>query len=192
MKNISRRSFIKGVAVASLAVAASTVLTGCTLPVGTESKDEATGFQPVTQVTEINNEDFILSVTGYQYDNDSKVLAVNVTATNYSDKAVTITNTEPTTGVYATALAYADAETNLDDADLAQATFGKNGVSLWNKTVPEKVGASAGVATGSLYFNVGSEYKDWKAVTMTVSIADATDTEPATIENADLTFVINR
>lgn len=31
-KNISRRAFIKGTAVASLSVAASTMLTGCTLP----------------------------------------------------------------------------------------------------------------------------------------------------------------
>lgn len=192
MKKFFNRALTKAIAVAAAASIATGVLAGCNVQGNVEKEDVETGFQHVTQVTEINNEDFILSVTGYQYDNDSKVLAVNVTATNYSDKAVTITNTEPTTGVYATALAYADAETNLDDADLAQATFGKNGVSLWNKTVPAKVGASAGVATGSLYFNVGSEYKDWKAVTMTVSIADATDTEPATIENADLTFVINR
>lgn len=192
MKNFIKRTFTKAIAVAAAATIATGVLAGCNIQHNVEKDDVETGFQPVTQVTEINDEDFILSVTGYQYDNDSKVLAVNVTATNYSDQAVTITNTVPATGVYATAQAYADAETNLATAVLSQASFGKNGVSLWDKTVPAKVGASAGVATGSLYFNVGSKYKDWKAVTMTVSIKDATDPNPATIENADLNFAINR
>lgn len=192
MKNFIKRTFTKAIAVAAAATIATGVLAGCNIQPNVEKDDVETGFHPVTQVTEINDEDFILSVTGYQYDNDSKVLAVNVTATNYSDQAVTITNTVPATGVYASAHAYADAETNLGTAALSQATFGNNGVSLWGKTVPAKVGASAGVATGSLYFNVGSKYKDWKAVTMTVSIEDATDPNPATIENADLNFVINR
>lgn len=188
---IFKNTFKKIVAVVAAASMATMMLAGCNTA-KVEENDVTTGFQPVTQVTEINNEDFILAVTGYQYDNDSKVLAVNVTATNYSDQAVTIANKAPSSGVYATAHAYADAETNLGTAGLNQATFGNNGVSLWDKTVPAKVGASAGVATGSLYFNVGSEYKDWKAVTMTVSIADKTSQNPATIENADLTFVINR
>lgn len=192
MKNFIKRTFTKAIAVAAAATIATGVLAGCNVQGNVEKDDVETGFQPVTQVTEINNEDFILSVTGYQYDNDSKVLAVNVTAANYSDQAVKITNADQSNGVYASAHAYADAETNLGTAALSQATFGNNGVSLWGKTVPAKVGASAGVATGSLYFNVGSKYKDWKAVTMTVSIKDATDPNPATIENADLNFVINR
>lgn len=192
MKKFFNRAFTKAIAVAAAATIATGVLAGCNIQPNVEKEDVETGFQPVTQVTEINNEDFTLSVTGYQYDNDSKVLAVNVTATNYSDQAVKITNADQSSGVYASAHAYADAETNLGTAALSQATFGNNGVSLWGKTVPAKVGASAGVATGSLYFNVGSKYKDWKAVTMTVSIEDATDPDPATIENADLNFVINR
>lgn len=39
MKNISRRVFIKGMAVAAVATAASTVLTGCKLPVGPEEPE---------------------------------------------------------------------------------------------------------------------------------------------------------
>lgn len=189
-----KKFFKKGVAIVAATAITTMMLAGCNMNNNIEKDDVETGFQPITQVAEINNEDFVLTVTGYQYDNDSKVLAVNVTATNYSDQAVTITNKKPTTGVYATAQAYADAETNLATAVLSQAGFGKNGVSLWDKTVPAKVGASAGVATGSLYFNVDSEYKDWKAVTMSVSIKNDTNAPVSnvTIENADLTFVINR
>lgn len=184
MKNISRRNFMKCAAAASLAVATSAVLTGCKLPVGTESKDEQTGFQPITQTVEIGHENFDLTVNGYEYDNDSKLLAVDVTAKNYTDQDVKFTTATSTKGD-AAVTAYADAVTALDDNALDKAGA-VTGVSVWEKSVPKKTATSAGVVNGKLYFTVKSDYKNWNAVTMIVDVnVDGTNTET-------MKFVINR
>lgn len=190
MKKFFNRAFTKAIAVAAAASIVTGVLAGCNVQPDVEKEDVETGFQPVTQSVEIDNETFSMTVNGYEYDNNSKLLTVKVTATNASDHAVTINGSE---GVTASVKAYADAITDLNQGKLKMTVNASNGLSIWNKTVPAKVGASDGVVSGNLYFRVDSEYKNWKAVTMIVNVVDNASKNKADIsDSGKLEFVINR
>lgn len=184
MKNFIKRTFTKAIAVAAAATIATGVLAGCNVQGNVEKEDVETGFQPITQSVEIDDETFSMTVNGYEYDNDSKLLTVNVTATNASDQAVTFANDTSNKG-YALATAYADASTNLGNKPLGGVGIA-SGMSLWGESVPAKTAASDGVVNGNFYFKVDSENKNWKAVTMIVDVkVDDTNTE-------NMKFVINR
>lgn len=184
MKNISRRNFMKGIAALSASAVATSILAGCDIH-GMEVNTPETGFQSIEDSVEINHENFKMVVNGYEYDNDSKILAVDVTAENYTDQPVTFTSSTPSNKGDAKVIAYADAQTNLDKYTV---TFvqGAMVTSLYGKTVPAKVASSAGIVNGKMLFKVDSEYKDWKAITMIMNVK-VNDTD---IENME--FVINR
>ena len=186
--------FTKIVAVLLVSVFAASVFTGCTTMTPPVTEDETTGFQTLSDTASVNDEDLIIEVSGYSYDNDSKILSVNIKATNFSNEAVTLTTTP--TGVYASAEAYVDAVTELNSQPLSIVAPNDNQMNIWNKTVPAKVGASAGVITGNLYFYVDSSYKDWSAVTLVISVAseidDDTEEPVAEVTDGDLSFVIVR
>lgn len=185
----------KIVSVLLVSVFAASVFTGCSMGVVPPvTEDETTGFQTLSDTASVNDEDLIVEVSGYSYDNDSKILSVNIKATNFSNEAVTLTTTP--TGVYASAEAYVDAVTELNSQPLSIVAPNDNQMNIWNKTVPAKVGSSAGVITGNLYFYVDSSYKDWSAVTLVISVAseidDDTDEPVAEVTDGDLRFVIVR
>lgn len=187
MKNFIKRTFTKAIAVAAAATIATGVLAGCNVQTDVEKEDVETGFQHITQSVEIDNETFSMTVNGYEYDNDSKILTVNVTATNASDQEVTFADDTSEKG-NAVVTAYADAATQLDNEALTGATFENNHMSLWKKSVPAKTAASDGVVNGNFYFKVDSENKNWKAVTMIVEVSvDGTESN-----NEKFEFVINR
>lgn len=183
MKNISRRNFMKGITALGTSAVATSILAGCGIhDMGVNTPE--TGFQPIEDSVEIDHENFKMTVNGYDYNNDSKILAVDVTAENYTDQPVTFGSAIADKGE-AKVTAYADAQINLGQHSM---TFvqGTTSTSLYEKTVAAKVASSAGVVNGKMLFAVDSEYKDWKAITMIVRVkVDDTDVE-------NMEFVINR
>lgn len=188
MKNFIKRTFTKAIAVAAAASIAAGVLAGCNTQPNVEKDDVETGFQSIMQSIEIGNETFRMCVDGYEYNNDSHILAVDVSVANFSDKDITIVSGTAGEGEVSVK-AYADAVTSLEGSPLNGVDFASDESCLWGKTVSAKTGSSAGVAIGKLYFQVIPKYKDWNAVTMiaTVNSSNITDTSEGKLE-----FVINR
>ena len=103
MKNISRRVFIKGLAVAGVAAAASTVLAGCNtnmIPgVDDGNEDEGTetpSNQKVTLTDPAADKSMIIEATSFQYVSSMKQAIVTLHADNQLDDLVNFATTAST------------------------------------------------------------------------------------------------
>ena len=94
--NISRRSFMKGAAAASLAVAASTMLTGCDMP-------DLGGIFGGTRTKTIklkNGKTVNIALTGYSYDSWFYQARTEFKVVNNLDNELTVTDTKPSGSGY--------------------------------------------------------------------------------------------
>lgn len=186
MKNISRRNFMKGVAAASLAVATSAVLTGCKLPVGTEFKDEQTGFQPITQTVEFAEDETVtMTVNGYEYSKDSGILAISCKAVNDTKTHLSLDGGTDKGDV--TVTAYFDAVTNVGGSGVSpmSGTFADN---IAGKIIASnEYDIDGGDLEGKGYFTVDEKHKEWKTVTLVVDVVVDNSQTKKTAR-----FVINR
>lgn len=90
--NISRRSFMKGAAAASLAVAASTMLTGCDMPdLGGIFGGTRTKTIKLKDGTTVN-----IALTGYSYDSWFYQARTEFKVVNNLDGELKVTDDEPT------------------------------------------------------------------------------------------------
>lgn len=100
--NISRRSFMKGAAAASLAVAASTMLTGCDMP-------DLGGIFGGTRTKTIklkNGKTVNIALTGYSYDSWFYQARTEFKVVNNLDNELTVTDTKPSGSGYSLYVKY--------------------------------------------------------------------------------------
>lgn len=100
--NFSRRSFMKGAAAASLAVAASTMLTGCDMP-------DLGGIFGGTRTKTIklkNGKTVNIALTGYSYDSWFYQARTEFKVVNNLDSELTVTDTTPSGGGYSLYVKY--------------------------------------------------------------------------------------
>lgn len=100
--NISRRSFMKGAAAASLAVAASTMLTGCDMP-------DLGGIFGGTRTKTIKLKDgstVNIALTGYSYDSWFYQARTEFKVVNNLSGDLTITDTKPSASGYSLYVEY--------------------------------------------------------------------------------------
>lgn len=100
--NLSRRSFMKGAAAASLAVAASTMLTGCDMP-------DLGGIFGGTRTKTIKLKDgqtVNIALTGYSYDGWFYQARTEFKVVNNLDSQLTVTDKTPSGSGYALLVGY--------------------------------------------------------------------------------------
>lgn len=155
--NISRRSFMKGAAAASLAVAASTMLTGCDLPkfdfggiFGNRSKT----------ITVADGKTINIALTDYKIDSICNEYLPEFKVVNNTDYAL-----------YVDKAAHYGAYTLIP-------TLKYNGISgdptsiLWGKsTLDEKVIAKTENNTGNLVLDM-SKVSNWNGIELTLTAVD--------------------
>ena len=125
MKNISRRVFIKGLAVAGVAAAASTVLAGCNtnmIPgVDDGSEDEGTETptnQKITLTDTSTDKSMTIEATSFKYVSETNLGIIAIHADNQLGEVVKFAATAPTaTGAYSlvVSLKTIDVDGNVDD-----------------------------------------------------------------------------
>lgn len=153
--NISRRSFMKGAAAASLAVAASTMLTGCDMP----SFDFGGIFGNRTKtITVAEGETINIALTSYQVDSVCKEYVPEFKVVNNTQAAVKFAKEKPSSGQsYYTVVATLDYVGTTGGNQYINAT--KN--SLLNAEI-----ASGENKTDKLYLNMFG-VDDWTGIKLT-------------------------
>lgn len=152
--NISRRSFMKGAAAASLAVAASTMLTGCDMP----SFDFGGIFGPRTKtITVADGETISIALTGYKVDSVCNEYLPEFKVVNNAKSTVKFAKDKPgsNTNCYTLVPTFKYSGLSGDTITLNQ-TAGKS--TLMSETI-----AMGENATGDLCLKMGA-VKDWTGI----------------------------
>ena len=201
MKNISRRVFIKGLAVAGVAAAASTVLAGCNtnmIPgVDDGAEDDTTEETPaknqVVEYTDDNGKKLTITAAGCTNVADGKMVVLSFDIDNGTDTALLIASQASTTkhnGKYyilnttSKAKAYFDGEKNVagvvtdDDISGKSDNLFKTGVTV------------DGTSKKSYNVYITGAPKDWSKVTLTFDVMMGTDdvTNDYLVRPAEFTF----
>lgn len=186
MKKFFNRAFTKAIAVAAAASIATGVLAGCNVQGNVEKEEVEAGFQPITQSVEFAEDETVtMTVNGYEYNNASGILAISCKAIN--DTKTNLVLDGGTDKGDVTVIAYFDAVTNVGGAGEYPMPAGTFADNIAGKTIASNVNDSVGgVLEGNGYFKVSDDNKDWKTVTLVVTVM----TDNAKSETA--TFVINR
>lgn len=153
--NISRRSFMKGAAAASLAVAASTMLTGCDMP-------DLGGIFGGTRTKTIKLEDgqtVNIALTGYSYDGWFYQARTEFKVVNNLDSQLTVTDKTPSGSGYSLYVKY-DAFGNQN----VVTGFDEDNSALIGQTI-----AADGDLTDKLTLNLNSKGK-WSEVKLIFTV----------------------
>ena len=194
MKNISRRVFIKGLAVAGVAAAASTVLAGCNtnmIPgVDDGAEDDTTEETPaknqVVEYTDDNGKKLTITAAGCTNVVDGKMVVLSFDIDNGTDTDLVIASAASNTahnGKYyilnaaSKANAYFDGEKNVAGTIDTTDVSGK-GDNLFKKEV-----TVAGTSKKSYNVYITGAPKDWSKVTLTFDVMLGT-------ANADNNYVV--
>lgn len=155
--NISRRSFMKGAAAASLAVAASTMLTGCDMP----SFDFGGIFGPRTKTITINNGETInIALTNYRVDSVCNDYLPEFKVVNNAKSVVKFAHTKPQSGTNCYTLVPSFRYSGLSGDDITLRTDTSKS-TLLAKEIAETKNES-----GELCINM-SGVKDWSGLELT-------------------------
>lgn len=182
-----KKFFKKSVAIVAATAIATMMLAGCNMKNGIEKDDAETGFQPITQSIEFAEDETVtMTVTGYEYDTASGILAINCKAVN--DTATDLILNGSTSKGCVTVQAYFDAVTNVGSTGEYPMPAGTFADNIAGKTIASNVNDSVGGALeGKGYFKVPDDNKDWKTVTLVVTVMTEDYTKSETAK-----FVINR
>lgn len=153
--NISRRSFMKGAAAASLAVAASTMLTGCDMP-------DLGGIFGGTRTKTIKLKDgqtVNIALTGYSYDGWFYQARTEFKVVNNLDSQLTVTDKTPSGSGYSLYVKY-DAFGNQN----VVTGFDEDNSALIGQTI-----AADGDLTDKLTLNLNSKGK-WSEVKLIFTV----------------------
>ena len=201
MKNISRRVFIKGLAVAGVAAAASTVLAGCNtnmLPdVDNGAEDDTTEETPaknqVMEYTDDNGKKLTITAAGCTNVVDGKMVVLSFDIDNGTDTDLLIASAASGTkhnGKYyilnttSKAKAYFDGDKNVAGAINTTDISGK-GDNLFVKDV-----TVSGTTKKSYNVYITGAPKDWSKVTLTFDVMMGTGTPAQNylVRPAEFTF----
>ena len=174
MKNISRRVFIKGLAVAGVAAAASTVLAGCNtnmIPgVDDGSEDEGTETptnQKITLTDSGEGTSLTVEVTNFQYVEDAKYAIISLHLNNQLEQDVSF-GTDAS--MYNLAITYETIDSlNNKDADDATPNDSLGGAdNALNSTSKYTVAAETSGDT-KLYVNM-PEAEEWEKLNVILTL----------------------
>ena len=176
MKNISRRVFIKGLAVAGVAAAASTVLAGCNtnmIPgVDDGNEDEGTETPTNQKVTLADNgaeTEMTIEATGFQYVEDANMAIISVHVNNQLDNQVKFGNDTTANNYFLTAEFFAiDKLNNKTDITSNVDTSAQDGTNLLESSNKATIKASSS-KDGKIFVKM-PEAEDWEKLTVKVTL----------------------
>ena len=162
--NISRRSFMKGAAAASLAVAASTMLTGCDMP-------DLGGIFGGTRTKTIklkNGKTVNIALTGYSYDGWFYQARTEFKVVNNLDGELKVTDDEPT-GIMSGYSLYVKYDSYGDNNVVTGFDKNADKSGLIGQTI-----AADGDVTDKLTLNLKSK-GEWSKVKLIFTVYNGTD-----------------
>ena len=179
MKNISRRVFIKGLAVAGVAAAASTVLAGCNTNMlpdvdnGTEGEGETVTNSQVVTLDDGDKFEVKVTVGSPVYYESVKKLVVPVSVVNTSEEGTTSLAdftfaTAAATNCATAKTVYVVPSLSFDGQPTNTATYESN--NKLGGTILAQTDIYAPVYDGDLIFDVDAKYKDWKYFTLQLDV----------------------
>ena len=166
--NFSRRSFMKGAAAASLAVAASTMMTGCSMPNFSGLFGSRSKTIKLKDGSTVN-----IALTGYSYDSWFYQARTEFKVVNNLSGDLTITDTKPSASGYSLYVEYG--------------SYGEDGVVTGFDKNTDKSGligktiAADGDLTDKLTLNLKAK-GEWSKVKLIFTVYDGTTADSDPVE----------
>ena len=196
MKNISRRVFIKGLAVAGVAAAASTVLAGCNtnmIPgVGDGAEDDTVEEVPTTNqsqtytVPDTDGKEYLtLTATGLTVLKEAEVAAISFKVENKTGAVVKFNDTRASNVLM---VIEDETEVEFDGNSATKGTINED-LGVNNNMSGDEL--AEGVTNKCLYINLNPNLgNDWSTmkVTIPVTLTGAAATKDNVVKNMEFTF----